>query len=103
MPAVDRARGAQLGNSSIEMLFLRFMVEHNIKPGVLKHCQICGSPNLELVLDVGHQPLCDSLLTKEQLDGPEVYYPLRLLRCPSCTLAQLDFVVDGSKVYHQNY
>jgi len=79
------------------------MVEHNVKPGVLKQCQICGSPNLELVIDVGHQPLCDSLLTKEQLDQPEVYYPLRLLRCPSCTLAQLDFVVDGSKVYHQNY
>lgn len=78
-------------------------IDHNVSPGSLKHCQICGSSSLELVLDVGHQPLCDSLLTKEQLDLPEMYYPLRLLRCPTCTLAQLDYVVDGSTVYHQQY
>lgn len=78
-------------------------IDHNVKPGTLKHCQICGSTSLKLVLDVGHQPLCDSLLTKQQLDEPETYYPLRLLRCPTCTLTQLDFIVEGSTVYHQNY
>ncbi|MES2985232.1 MAG: class I SAM-dependent methyltransferase [Pseudomonadota bacterium] len=79
------------------------MIEHNVKPGVLEHCQVCGSTNLELVLDCGHQPLCDSLLTKAQLNGPETYYPLRLMRCPECTLTQLDYIVDGSTVYHQQY
>jgi SAM-dependent methyltransferase len=78
-------------------------VDHDVKPGVLRSCQVCGSASLELVLDVGHQPLCDSLLTKAQLDEPETYYPLRLLRCPSCTLTQLDYVVDGSTVYHTHY
>jgi SAM-dependent methyltransferase len=78
-------------------------IDHNVQPGPLRRCQVCGSGNLELVLDVGHQPLCDSLLTKEQLDAPETFYPLRLLRCPDCTLAQLDYVVDGSTVYHPDY
>ena len=78
-------------------------VDHNVSPGPLCRCQVCGSSDLELVIDVGHQPLCDSLLTSEQLNEPETYYPLRLLRCPSCTVAQLDYVVDGSTVYHQNY
>jgi SAM-dependent methyltransferase len=78
-------------------------VDHNVSPGALRHCQICGSPNLELVLDVGHQPLCDSLLTAEQLDQPETYYPLRQLRCPNCTLSQLDYVVEASVVFHRNY
>jgi SAM-dependent methyltransferase len=78
-------------------------IDHNVPPGPLCRCQICGSSDLELVIDVGHQPLCDSLLTSEQLNGPETYYPLRLFRCPSCTLAQLDYVVDGSTVYHQHY
>lgn len=78
-------------------------IDHNVKTGPLKHCQICGSTDLQLVLDVGHQPLCDSLLTKEQLDKPEIYYPLRLFRCPVCTLTQLDHVVEGSTVYHNNY
>lgn len=79
------------------------MIEHNVNPGALKHCQVCGSSDLELVMDCGHQPLCDSLLTKEQLNEPEIYYPLRQLRCTQCTLNQLDYVVDGSTVYHQNY
>lgn len=78
-------------------------IDHNVNPGFLKYCQICGSNALELVLDVGHQPLCDSLLTKEQLKNPETYYPLRLLRCPECTGTQLDYVVEGPTVYHQNY
>jgi hypothetical protein len=78
-------------------------IDHNVKPGALNHCQICGSTALELVLDVGHQPLCDSLLTKSQLNLPETYYPLRQVRCCNCTLNQLDYVVDGSTVYHQNY
>ena len=79
------------------------MVDHNVKPGPLNHCQVCGSGDLELVMNCGHQPLCDSPLTPDQLNGPETYYPLRQLRCVHCTCTQLDYVVDGSTVYHQNY
>jgi glycosyltransferase involved in cell wall biosynthesis len=79
------------------------MIDHNVKPGPLNHCQICGSSDLELVLDCGHQPLCDSLLTAAQLQEPEPYFPLRQMRCVRCTLNQLDYVVEGSTVYHQNY
>ena len=79
------------------------MVDHDVNPGELSRCQVCGSSDLELVLDVGHQPLCDSLLTTEQLKEPEVTYPLRLFRCTKCTLTQLDYVVDGSVVYAPDY
>lgn len=79
------------------------MVDHDVLPGKLDRCQVCGNPDLELVLDVGHQPLCDSLLTEDRLDMPEVFYPLRLWRCPKCTLTQLDHVVDGSVVYAPDY
>ena len=79
------------------------MIDHDVEPGVLDRCQICGSSDLELVLDVGHQPLCDSLLTLDQLTEPEVTYPLRLYRCTQCTLTQLDYVVDGSVVYAPDY
>jgi hypothetical protein len=79
------------------------MVDHDVSPGKLSRCQICGCEDLELVLDVGHQPLCDSLLTADRLDMPEVFYPLRQWRCPRCTLNQLDHVVDGSVVYAPEY
>ena len=34
---------------------MRQDIDNNVKPGPLYHCQICGSKNLELVLDCGHQ------------------------------------------------
>ena len=78
-------------------------IDNNVRPGPLHHCQICGSKDLELVLDCGHQPLCDSLVSKDGLNAPEDYYPLRQFRCVHCTNNQLDYVVDGSTVYHPSY
>lgn len=77
--------------------------DHDAAPGPLRRCQITGSPNLELIIDLDCQPLCDSLLTKEQLTEPETTYPLRLYLCPESGLAQLDYVVDGAVVYHPQY
>ena len=76
---------------------------HIIKNGHISKCQVCNSEKLHLVLDLGHQPLCDSLLTKEMLTQEEVTYPLRMLWCEECSLAQLDYCVDGSIVYHPDY
>lgn len=77
--------------------------EHNIAVGPVTKCQVCGSENLEPVLDLGHQPLCDSLLSKDQLNQPEVHYPLRQVWCRDCTLNQIDYVVPGDVVFHQDY
>jgi len=77
--------------------------DHDVNPGPLKRCQISGSENLELVIDLDFQPLCDSLLTADQLDSPEASFPLRLYVCPESGLAQLDYVVDGNVVYHPEY
>lgn len=76
---------------------------HDVQPGMLDYCQVCGSRNLEPVIDLGHQPLCDSLLTADMLRAPETRYPLALNRCVECTLTQLSYVVDGAEVYHQEY
>lgn len=77
--------------------------DHDVAPGYISRCQICGSGNLELVIDLGHQPLCDSLLSPQQLNGPEQNYPLRLIRCTDCSLAQIDYAVESKVVYHPNY
>lgn len=76
---------------------------HNIASGPITKCQVCGSENLELVMDLGHQPLCDTLLEPEDLHQPETFYPLRQMWCRDCTLNQLDYAVPGEVVYHQNY
>ena len=77
--------------------------EHDAKPGPLKYCQISGSDNLNPVIDLGIQPLCDAILSKEQLDQPEKKYPLKLMHCPDSGLAQLSHVVDGGEVYPPSY
>ncbi|MBI1245729.1 MAG: methyltransferase domain-containing protein [Alphaproteobacteria bacterium] len=77
--------------------------DHDFAPGHLDRCQVCGSKDLKLVVDLGHQPLCDSLLTTERLNHPEPTFPLRFLVCRSCTAGQIDHVVDGSTVYHPAY
>ncbi|MBA2648553.1 MAG: methyltransferase domain-containing protein [Legionella sp.] len=76
---------------------------HNLSPGQQYHCQVCGAEDLELVIDLRHQPLCDTLLTQTQLHEPETFYPLRQVWCKQCTLSQIDYVVPGDVVYHQNY
>jgi len=79
------------------------MMEHDVTSGPLTLCQVCGSDHLSPIIDLGHQPLCDELLTSDQLNGPEMTYPLRLMQCNDCTLAQLDYVVPGEEVYPPEY
>ncbi len=76
---------------------------HFVKTGHITTCQICNSKKLHTILDLGHQPLCDTLLTKEMLNEPEKNYPLRMIWCENCTGVQIDYCVSGSEVYHPNY
>lgn len=77
--------------------------EHNIPSGPIDACQICGNRQLAPVLDLGYQPLCDTLLTEAQLSEPELTFPLRQVWCPACSLSQLDYCVPGDMVYHKEY
>lgn len=52
-------------------------------------CRLCGSTAMSSVVDLGATPPCERVLTAEQLDEPEVTYPLHLRVCTSCWLAQL--------------
>lgn len=76
---------------------------HLVKNGHISRCQICNSDKLHLILDLGHQAPCDSMLTKEMLNEPEITYPLRMCWCQDCSLAQIDYCIDGNIVYHPDY
>jgi len=79
------------------------MHDQDVSPGHLDRCQVCGSSNLRLLIDLGHQAPCAALLTFAQLDEPETTYPLRLMQCANCTLAQLVSVVPAEVVYPNDY
>jgi len=80
-----------------------YPVHHLVKCGHISRCQVCDSARVHLVLDLGHQPMCGSMLTKERLDQPEKAYPLRMYWCEDCSLAQIDYCVDGSEVFFPDY
>lgn len=73
------------------------MNKHNVQIGNLNYCQISGSKNLFEAIDLGFQPPCGTLLTKDTIRNPETYFPLRLMICPESGLGQLDYVL-GSRV-----
>jgi len=71
--------------------------------GKVTKCQICGAPKLKPVISFGHHPPCDSLVSKEGLHKPEVFFPLNLVRCLKCGLAQLDYIVPPELIFHPKY
>lgn len=52
-------------------------------------CVSCTHSGLQPVLDLGMMPRSDGLLDPSQLDQADSLAPLRLVRCPSCSLVQL--------------
>lgn len=76
---------------------------HFVKTGPILNCQVCNSNKLHTILDLGHQPLSDTLLTEDMLKLPEKTYPLRMIWCENCTVVQLDYCVAGEEVYHPDY
>jgi len=55
------------------------------------------------VLDLGSQPLSNALLSAEQLQEPEVTYPLKVYRCNKCGLVQLPMHATRETIFEQEY
>jgi SAM-dependent methyltransferase len=66
-------------------------------------CRMCKSSNLVKFLDLGFHPPADQFLRKEQLREPVVHYPLEVVMCEACGLAQLSYVVSPEVLYRHDY
>lgn len=66
-------------------------------------CRSCGNPELEIIIDFGHTPLADALVTEAQLGQPEITAPLDLAVCPNCSLAQITEVVPPEILFCRDY
>lgn len=65
-------------------------------------CNSCKSKKLQLVVDVGFQPLANSYLKPEGLSQTEKTYPLTLLHCEECHLVQIPPVTTAHDIF-QDY
>ncbi len=66
-------------------------------------CRASGSKNLQTIIEFGETPLADRLLTKDQLDDPELIAPLTLVFCPDSALAQIKETVDPEILFYAEY
>lgn len=65
-------------------------------------CALCGSEEVETVLDLGEMPLANAFLDAKSLDEEEARFPLAVNFCRKCFSVQLQYVVDG-EVLFKNY
>lgn len=63
-------------------------------------CFSCGNSELRSILNYGQTPLADRLLTKEQLNEPELTAPLELVFCPECRLVQITESVSPEILFY---
>ncbi len=63
------------------------------------NCRLCGSTNLASVVDLGATPPCELFLSAEQVDEPEMTYPLHLRLCTDCLLAQLPPLITPEETF----
>lgn len=69
----------------------------------MPNCRFCNTPLGEPFLDLGHQPPSNALLTEDQLDEPEVYYPLKAYFCGNCYLVQIPEYIEPAGVFNESY
>lgn len=63
-------------------------------------CRSCGTTGLRPVLDLGEQPLANALRSPGD-DTPEARCRLATVRCPVCSLVQLDVTVDPETMFDE--
>ena len=78
-------------------------MKHTFKEGFINFCHICNSKNINLVIDLGFQPLADDLLVEKNKNLPATIYPIKIYLCKSCRLLQNNFIVGDKKLYNKNY
>lgn len=66
-------------------------------------CRHCAQPLTLPLLDLGSAPPSNAYLSQEALCAPETWYPLRVLVCESCWLAQTEDHAGREALFTQDY
>lgn len=67
------------------------------------NCRFCKTHLEHVFIDLFHSPASNSFLTKEQLNEPEVFFPLKVYTCHKCFLVQVDEYKKSDAIFDSNY
>ncbi len=66
-------------------------------------CRNCNNPLEHKFVDLGFSPPSNSYLKKDELNGPETYYPLRTYICDKCLLVQTEDYTTAEEIFNDVY
>ncbi len=66
-------------------------------------CRFCKTELEHVFIDLVNSPASNSFLSKEQLNEPETFYPLKVYTCHQCFLVQVDEYKKSDAIFDSNY
>lgn len=66
-------------------------------------CRFCKNQVTKEFADLVNSPASNSYLTKEQLNEPEVFFPLKVMVCDNCFLVQVDEYKKSADIFSHDY
>jgi 2-polyprenyl-3-methyl-5-hydroxy-6-metoxy-1,4-benzoquinol methylase len=66
-------------------------------------CRFCKYPLTYKFVELVNSPPSNSFLSLEQLNGPELYYPLSIYVCTECYLVQIDEYKKAEDIFNSDY
>ena len=66
-------------------------------------CRFCGNEIKEVVLDLVNAPPSNAYLRENQLNEPEIFYPLKIMVCTHCWLVQVDEYASSADIFDDDY
>lgn len=67
------------------------------------NCRFCKHPLSYTLIDLVNSPASNSFLSKEQLNEPEIFYPLKVFVCDYCFLVQIDEYKKSDAIFDSSY
>ncbi len=66
-------------------------------------CRFCSTELEDVFVDLINSPASNSYLTEEQLNEPEMFYPLKIYVCSKCKLVQIDEYKKSDDIFDKDY
>ncbi|MCI5192035.1 MAG: class I SAM-dependent methyltransferase [Candidatus Electrothrix sp. AU1_5] len=67
------------------------------------NCRHCGTPLTHTFLDLGTAPPSNAYLSADELNRPELYYPLKVMVCDQCWLVQTEDYAQADELFKSDY
>ncbi len=66
-------------------------------------CRFCDAPLQSTFVDLGMSPLCQTVISEDQANKMEPFYPLHAYVCGGCFLVQVEEIVPPDEIFSDEY